>query len=252
MEKLLEDYISDKEKGMFVEGPIKWINKVPDVKKNYLESEKIVNIKLKDGWKDKADKIIKPRLFFKVLRGKRLICYADVNGEYLTTEKLVNVLINPKYRLETLMLIINSYIPSFYIQKMLFSETTETSRVMDDVYLGTIPIPKNIPENQDLFIKLHNFIILLNKNKNSMKTQSSIDQLDIIIDCLVHELYLIDELNSSLFELIESELIKLDKPQTNQIPMIIDFIDSINSNSNVQNEIEKIKKHEWVKVIENM
>lgn len=247
-------YISDKEKSKFVEGPVKWVNKVPDVKKNYLESDKIINIALKDEWGKKANKIMKPRLFFKVLRGKRLVCYADIKGEYLTTEKLVNVIVNPEYHLETLMLIINSYIPSFYIQKMLFSETTETSRVMDDMYVGFIPIPKNIPEIQDSFIKLHNFMIFLNKDKSLRTSQSkNINFLNSIIDCLIHEMFLKEELNTSLFELIDSQLNTINKSENKvDLGMIIDTINTINSCREIDEEINKIKDHKWVKLIENM
>jgi hypothetical protein len=242
-------YISNREKEEFQEGPVKWINKVPDVKRYYIDKHE--DIKLKEKWKDKAEKIMKPRLFFKVLRGKRLVCYTDLIGEYLTTEKLVNVLIKPNgLKLETLMLIINSYIPSFYIQKMLFSETTETSRVMDDIYVGNIPVPKD-SFNQDIFKFLHTIMIYLNSS-NDLRTKfkEQIGLIDNLIDCLVYELYLSDELNSNL-RLILDSLLSYEKFNDDSIPESINaLLNIIKTNYDVHKEIEKINSNEWIKVIE--
>jgi len=136
-------YIPDKKKATLKPGRYRFINKVPDVGRYAIH--RVLHVHLPDArQRQKAEKILKPRLFFKVLRGRRLVVYPDVSGQFLTTEKLVNVVLKPdtKYSLLMIAAVVNSPVPSFYLQKMLFSETTETSRVMDEEYSGRIPIPR--------------------------------------------------------------------------------------------------------------
>ncbi|MFW9779787.1 MAG: Eco57I restriction-modification methylase domain-containing protein [Candidatus Heimdallarchaeota archaeon] len=127
------------------DGQYVWIDRVPHVK-----SYQIIRYHLLDLSSDRhlrlrkrADKILKRRLFLKVLRGNRLVAYVDPNGDLCTTEKLVNIILpkNSLYSLHFLCGIINSPIPSFYLANVLFSKTTETSRVMDFPYSSKIPIP---------------------------------------------------------------------------------------------------------------
>jgi hypothetical protein len=135
-------YISDAEKEALRRGKTKWINKVPDVKRWFLS--KVNFISLPSEYRTKAQKIMVPRVFLKVLRGNRLVAFPDVNGEYLTTEKLVNVTVfHEKYPVSYLFLcaVLNSPITSWYLQKILFSDTTETARVMDRIYSQYIILP---------------------------------------------------------------------------------------------------------------
>jgi len=123
-------------------GEVIFINKVPDVKRYSIEQFWKISVNdLSKEQRIKAKKILRPRVFFKVLRGKRLVCYPDREGKLLTTEKLVNLIIKNTIDLNFIVAIINSFIPSFWIQYVLFSKTTETSRVLDDSYLKRIPIP---------------------------------------------------------------------------------------------------------------
>lgn len=138
-------YIPDTEKARLQPGPYAFINKVPDVKRYHLEKIWQIDLSGYAQWRTKIEKIMRPRLFFKVLRGNRLVCYPDSKGEYLTTEKLVNLRIDPaKYPVsyEFLAGALNTSLPSFYIQRVLFSKTTETSRVMDEPYLKHLILPR--------------------------------------------------------------------------------------------------------------
>ncbi len=138
-------YIPDTEKARLQPGPYAFINKVPDVKRYHLEKIWQIDLSGYAHWQAKIKKIMRPRLFFKVLRGNRLVCYPDSKGEYLTTEKLVNLRIDPvKYPVsyEFLAGVLNASLPSFYMQRVLFSKTTETSRVMDEPYLRHLILPR--------------------------------------------------------------------------------------------------------------
>ena len=133
-------YIPDTEKTSLKPGHWLWVNKVPDVGR--YEIQRIVEIQLPDKYKAKAERVCVRRLFFKVLRGKRLVAYPD-EGKLLTTEKLVNVRLRPGagWDERAVVAVINSPVPSFFLQKLTFSMTTETSRVMDQYYSGRIPLP---------------------------------------------------------------------------------------------------------------
>lgn len=136
-------YIPDKIKATLKKGSFLFVNKVPDVGR--YEIRRVHKISLSDPRHRQKAKIVSvPRLFFKVLRGKRIVVYPDTFGGFLTTEKLVNLVLKPDagYQLAALAAMINSPVPSFYLQKMLFSQTTETSRVMDQEYSGPIPIAR--------------------------------------------------------------------------------------------------------------
>ena len=153
-------YIPDSDKKQLPSGNYEFVNKVPDVQRYFIERTWRIDISHRKEWMEKAKKILVPRLFFKVLRGNRLIAFYD-KGELLTTEKLVNVTLKAAcdYKYGFILALINSPLISFYLQRILFSKTTETSRVMDEPYIGVCPIrhiafvtPKN--ERQRLIEKL--------------------------------------------------------------------------------------------------
>ena len=135
-------YIPDKEKEQLPSGTYKFINKVPDVQRYFIDKIWRIDIGARQGWLSEAQTILVPRIFLKVLRGDRLVAFYDKEGELLTTEKLVNVTLKPTspYKYGFLLALINSPLISFYIQRILFSKTTETSRVMDEVYVKHFPI----------------------------------------------------------------------------------------------------------------
>ncbi len=124
-----------------------WINKVPNISEDGFKILQYYKIALEPEKHKtiikKSEKTMVPRIFLKVLRGDRLVAYPDIKGNLCTTEKLVNIVIpqESNYSLNFLSGIINSPYPSFYLSKVLFSKTTETSRVMDYPYSSLIPIP---------------------------------------------------------------------------------------------------------------
>ena len=114
-------YIPDKEKEKLTEGKINFINKVPDIKYYYLS--KIWKISLDSKkYLEKAKKILRPRIFFKVLRGKRVICYPDLDGKFLTTEKLVNFVLDQKTASLTLLFYLWCYELTAFV--LLYTKTT--------------------------------------------------------------------------------------------------------------------------------
>jgi hypothetical protein len=207
-------YIPDNEKTVLKKGKWKFINKVPDVKRYQIDKIKTIDISHNAKYLKLAEKILKPRLFFKVLRGERIVAYPDVNGEYLTTEKLVNFIAksDSNYHYNALAGIINSRVPSFYIQRILFSRTTETSRVMDLIYSQYIPIPiinftkPSEKKLHDDLVALVDVMLDLNKKIQSAKgsakdqIQREITKTDNAINNVVYKLYGITEEERKIIE----------------------------------------------------
>jgi len=166
-------YISDDIKKKLRPGKYKFLEKVPHVSRYNIKRLWEVDLSNKK-WEKKIRKILRPRVFLKVLRGKRLVAGYDF-GNIVTTEKLVNVVLreDSNYDIRFITAMINSPVPSFYIQKALFSDTTETSRVMDEDYSGSIPIPKMSSATQleqRNIIKLVDKIVSLNEQLNRVNT----------------------------------------------------------------------------------
>jgi len=147
----------------------------------------------------------------KVLRGKRLVADYDF-GEVVTTEKLVNVVLKEDsgYDIRFITAVINSPVPSFYVEKALFSDTTETSRVMDADYSGPIPIPKSVTQlEQKRIIELVKKMPSLNKRLNEIgdkrtderqRIEEEIKKTGAEIDESVYELYGITESEKRIIE----------------------------------------------------
>lgn len=117
----------------------------------------------------------------KVLRGDKLAA-TYCNKNIITTEKLINLLVenlNNYYILS----IINSKLVSFYFNKTIFSDTTETSRIMDDIYLKEIPLPKLNEVSQKPFIEKVEQI--MKKKEQGQDTT----ELEKEIDRMVYQLY---------------------------------------------------------------
>ncbi len=209
-------YIPDAEKKKLQQGPIKFINKVPDVKRYYISCCKRISLGNKRKWLRKAGAIMVPRVFLKVLRGKRLVAYPDAEGEYLTTEKLVNlVLDSSKYPASYYFIcgIINSPVPSFHIQRVIFGNTTETSRVLDAVYLDHLILPRmNFSDREDQ--ERHDQVVtkvkaMLKARRALANAQTDRDKalyedkcavLDRQIDRLVYDLYGLTEEEIAIVE----------------------------------------------------
>ncbi|MDQ0288161.1 Eco57I restriction-modification methylase domain-containing protein [Oligosphaera ethanolica] len=178
-------YVSDNDKARLLhKGNYNFINKVPDVSRYAVK--KIYKIDLSDKkYDDKIKHNSIDRIIIKVLRGNRLVC-TYIDKCLLATEKLVNLVIkdsnfSPKFIAGCL----NSTFCSWYIQKTLFSDITETARVMDDHYLSKCPIPAILYEEQQPIISLVDRILTAKEANPSADTS----ELEAKIDQKVYELY---------------------------------------------------------------
>jgi hypothetical protein len=148
-------YVPDAEKKTLEAGNTPWIDRVPDVGHNGIRRWQLRNFSESKKYKTKMQEIMIPRIIFKVLRGSRLVCWLDLEGHLLTTEKLVNCRI-PDSLLPIAYIIWNSYLPSYILAKFVFSEVTEISRVLDYQYLKMLPL-RRMEEISGCYTNLVNF-----------------------------------------------------------------------------------------------
>lgn len=134
-------YIPDSEKADLPAGEDAYINKNPWVDEFTLEDVWFCDL---GAYREEAAAYAVPRVMLKVLRGSRLRAWLDPYGELVGTEKLVNIPLEDHSPAEIAFVYaaLNHPCASFYLQKAVFSETTETARVMDGQYSGSIPLPE--------------------------------------------------------------------------------------------------------------
>lgn len=142
-------YIPDSTKETLGDGPDPYINKNPWVKEFYLEDIWFTDL---SDYTDAIEKYAVPRVMLKVLRGTRLRAWMDPHGDVVGTEKLVNVPLEDSSIEEIAFVyaVLNHPCASYYLQKAVFSETTESARVMDGQYSKPIPIPDTTDDVETL------------------------------------------------------------------------------------------------------
>jgi len=194
--EFLENYEREVFRGLYLPDQLKekilgkgkylYVNKVPDVSMYVIE--KVYKVNLSEYLSEYGEiikRLQRDRIIVKVLRGSRLTC-AYATKELLTTEKLVNLIVNPEVLNPYYVLgLLNSKLTSFYLGKALFSDITETSRVMDDCYLNKVPI-KRLSLNEQKPIVSRVTKILAAKRANP---QADTSPLEREIDQLVYGLY---------------------------------------------------------------
>lgn len=203
-------YISDTDKKNLKKGNTKFIIKEPWIQRYGIE--KFININTNEGFIDQKiiKKVLRKKLIFKVLRGKRLTVHYDDKGELLTASNIVNVVLkdNALYNGKLLCGLFNSLLFSFYIQKSLFSDTTESARHLDGLYLSIFPIPKEIKNKQSL-LSLVDKMLSLNKRLNEIgdkktderaRIEEEIKKTDKEIDELVYKIYEITDKEKKIIE----------------------------------------------------
>lgn len=188
-------YVPDDYKEQYLDkGNYLYINKVPDVSRYHIDLVRNIDLSfLPKLPTEKIAKLSQDRIIIKVLRGARLqATFCPKNT--LSTEKLINLIVE-NVDLHYTLAIVNSKLVSFYFNKVVFSDITETSRVMDDIYLSKIPFPKINAKKQQPFIALVKQI-LDNKTK-----QLETKILETEIDNLVYKLY---DLTAEEINIVES------------------------------------------------
>ena len=184
-------YIPDSKKKKLDEGDDHYINKNPWVQEFYLED--IWHKNLSD-YQDSVNEYAVPRVMLKVLRGTRLRAWIDANGEVVGTEKLVNVPLadSTPEEIAFVYAALNHPCASYYLQKAIFSETTESARVMDGQYSKPIPIPE-VSSNIETPVAHLAWVLTLARQLNHDSNRDLSEQvttLQISLNAILSSLYL--------------------------------------------------------------
>ncbi len=141
-------YIPDAIKRKILGRGSKWVNKVPHVREFVVDQIALADLSYDSRWQPRLEKMSHERAILKVMRGRRLVS-AVADSDLYTTEKLVNVVPPSDFPggAFSVCALFNSDVASFFLQHALFSKTTETSRVMDSMYSGKIPLPWRLSAN---------------------------------------------------------------------------------------------------------
>ncbi|APX96857.1 Eco57I restriction-modification methylase domain-containing protein [Natronorubrum daqingense] len=184
-------YIPDSKKKKLDDGDDHYINKNPWVQEFYLED--IWHKDLSD-YQDSVTEYAVPRVMLKVLRGTRLRAWIDANGEVVGTEKLVNVPLadSSPEEIAFVYAALNHPCASYYLQKAIFSETTESARVMDGQYSKPIPIPA-VPSTIETPVAHLAWALTLAKQLNHDSNRDLSDQITTLqtsLNAILSSLYL--------------------------------------------------------------
>ena len=182
-----------------------------------------------------------------IIRGNdtRLTCvlneeaYAGV-GLYF----LVNLKEDPKL----ILTILNSELINFYYKKKYASAHISGNFIsINGIHLETIPI--KIPTNKNVFKILCEYMLFLNSEDAIRDSNTkNIDFINDLIDNLVFELYF-EEINTKIADLLSIENFKPEETPENKLTIIKKSIDKIKNNSELIDEINKIRESLCVKTI---
>jgi hypothetical protein len=137
-------YVPDSEKRALEPGDDAYIESNPWVRPFHLTDVWHCDL---SAYRDAVKGYAVPRVMLKVLRGSRLRAWLDPYGELVGTEKLVNVPLegHDPDGIAFVYAALNHPCASYYLQTAVFSGTTETARVLDGHYSGSIPLPAPSP-----------------------------------------------------------------------------------------------------------
>nr|CBH37780.1 hypothetical protein BSM_12570 [uncultured archaeon] len=125
--------------------------------------------------------------------------------------------------------------------------------------LSSFPVPKVVSNDQIKYVRLCDYLLFLNETEERRKTETElIDFIDKqVIDSLVYELYFKEKfeeegLKTNLLGAVEPYLKDIGdfKTEEEKLEVVKEVVEMIKSDRAIKREVEKIKSHEWVKMIE--
>jgi len=160
------------------------------------------------------------------------------------------------FDLKYILTILNSKFAKFYLN------TIRRHRIEFYFYpddFKRLPIKKVSLPSRRPFITLCNYMLFLNETEARRKNEEElIEFIDKqVIDALVYELYFgekfkEEELETNLLGLVEPYLKDIEnlKSDEEKLKVIKEVVEGIKSDRAIMGQIERVKNHEWVKIIE--
>jgi hypothetical protein len=174
-------------------------------------------------------------------------CYANLTGMYCFIP-------DKKIPLFYLLGLLNSRLLDFYFRSLYGSVHMAGGYLrFNGSYLKKLPIRITNDMISSPITFLSKYLFLLSQIKND-KENDLYDDINDILNFCIYELYLREELKTNLLQLVEPYLKNIEnmKSDEEKLKAIKQVAEKIRNDSKVMKEIEKIKSHKWVKVIEGV
>lgn len=267
-------YFNKIEEKQLQKGKHLYIRGGPSIQRHYLKNIKYIRYPEKRS--GEVEKLLKPKVIFKALRGTQLVAYVDAFGRIISDSNMNNIILKDKYSsiLKSLQLILNHKLASFYISKLVFSETTETARHLDTPYVAPIPIPKKIDfdvcnkvADTLLFLNQYYFTNFLSKNNSNVEIERTIKYFEELANAIIYELFFRELLTTKLQKLLDTiifiDLEKWTKFEYSNNPSASDLNEkdiilkitehykALLDNEDIESNIITVLSHEYVKWIED-
>lgn len=188
------------------------------------------------------EKYEKPKLFMRQT-GDHITATFDSTGCYCLNNVHLVFLKDNLIDIKYLLGILNSRLMDFYYKKI----SLEEGRTMAQIDIETAELLSI--KNDKRFTKIVELVeYLLFVHKNEVTFQ----KIDYFLDCLVYELYLKEKLKSNLIELVSPLIRNISKTdsESDKLKIIESFVKKISTDKKIDEEINKIKNHRLVKIIE--
>ncbi len=267
-------YFNQSEEKQLQKGKHLYIRGGPSIQKHYLKNIKYIRYPEKRI--GELEKLMKPKIIFKALRGTQLVAYVDTLGRIISDSNMNNVILKDEYSssLKAMQLILNHKLVSFYLSKLVFSETTETARHLDTPYVVPIPIPKRIDFDVCnkiteilLFLNQYYFTNFLSKNSSNVAIETTIKYFDKLAKVIIYESYFRELLTTNLQKLLKT-IISIDFEKWSQLERSNNLASSTSKekdgilkiekhykelcdNEDIESNIDTTLSHEYVKWIED-
>jgi len=160
-----------------------------------------------------------------------------LNLNTITNVKLISDEFDDKY----ILLLLHSELINWYVYKYIYINSVRTMHFSGS-YIEDIPI--KLSDNQDMFVKLCNCLILLNQAEYGDKYSEIITYIEDIANLLIYELYLGEVIGYELTKLLSGKILKLG-----DISSIEEFILELKDNQDIQRIMNNIKNNNYVKII---
>jgi len=189
-----------------------------------------------------------------------------LNRNLLNVNTITNISIKEGYKEalneKFLLVLLNSKLISWFTYKYIF---VNAIRSMDFVgkYASSTPIINPdysfVRNGQQSFIILADYMLFLNATEERRNSEKKIIEFidKQIIDSLVYELYFKgkfeeDGLKTSLLQLVEPYLKEIEnlKSDEEKLKTIKGVVENIKNDKRIIKQIERIKSHPWVRIIE--
>jgi type I restriction-modification system DNA methylase subunit len=237
------------------------LDRYPNVKKYLLKYKKQLEKRTDILGTNKEWFELRPCTYYNKFKKDKII-YPDISEECNFTYDETGIFINnTAYALPTddkaLLAILNSKLIQYYYQ-FISVQLGKGFRFIQ-MYMNQVPIRKPSKKQRKILEIISDYMLFLHQIQINDVIEKYIKFFDdILLNCLVYELYFADifeenGLEIKFYDLIDELIVGLDDNMVDntKLKIIEDFYEEICGNIIFKENISALKQHEWIKIIEN-